>query len=418
METLFSYICHLNSINFGVMDGLDEILRIYHRRLESTPEDFKRYLYDKIDWRDDLIAIKGAKGTGKTTLILQHIKEAFPDRDKALYISLDNLWFTTHSINDLIEYHYTHGGTHIFMDEVHYFPQWKTLIKNINDDYPGLSIVYTGSSMLKIEEGLADLSRRQIPYTLAGMSFREYLSYEGITGIPAVTLEDLLENHVRIAEETLSGGLKILTHFSDYLKHGYYPFYKKVFSGYEIRLQQVVNHILENDYPLIEGVGQATIRKTKKMFMILAEQVPQTPNMSSLYAELETDRNQGLKMLSALEKAGLLTLLSDKPKHMDKLSRPEKIFLENPNLMYAYSTSVNIGTARETFFLNQLKCSHSVTYPPKGDFLVDGKYLFEVGGRKKSFEQIKDVENSFLAVDDTEIGHHNRIPLWMFGLLY
>ena len=400
------------------MEGLDEILRVYHRRLENAPAGFRRYLYGKIDWRDDLIAIKGPKGTGKTTLILQHIKEAFPDRDKALYVSLDNLWFATHSINDLIEYHYTHGGTHLFMDEVHYFPQWKTLIKNINDDFPGLNIVYTGASMLKIEGGVADLSRRQLPYTLAGMSFREFLAYEGIAEFPVLTLEELLENHAGIAEQMLSGGLKILPLFADYLSHGYYPFYKKVYSGYEIRLQQVVNHILENDYPIIEGVEQSTIRKTKKMFMILAEQVPQTPNMSNLYAELETDRNQGLKMLGALEKAGLLSLLSDTPKHIDKLSRPEKIFLENTNLMYAYSTSVNIGTVRETFFLNQLKCGHSVSYPPKGDFLVDGKYLFEVGGRKKSFDQIKDMENSFLAVDDIEIGHHNRIPLWMFGLLY
>lgn len=400
------------------MEGLDEILRIYNRRLQGTPEGFKRYLIDKIDWRDNLIAIKGAKGTGKTTMLLQHIKESFTDKDKALYISLDNLWFETHSINDLIEYHYTHGGTHLFLDEVHYFPNWKTLIKNINDDYPGLHVVYTGSSMLKIDSGVADLSRRQLPYTLHGMSFREYLLYEGIAEIEPITLDFLLSNHRQIAEDILSNGMKILPLFNDYLRHGYYPFYKSVYSGFEIRLQQVVNHVLENDYPIIEGVEQSTIRKTKKMFMILAEQVPQTPNMSNLYNELETDRNQGLKMLYALEKAGLLALLSDKPKHIDKLSRPEKIFMDNSNLMYAYATNPNIGTVRETFFLSQLAVDHAVTYPAKGDFLVDGKYLFEVGGRKKSFEQIKDVDDSYLAVDDTEIGHHNRIPLWMLGLLY
>ena len=400
------------------MEGLDEILRIYNRRLQGTPEGFKRYLIDKIDWRDNLIAIKGAKGTGKTTMLLQHINESFTDKDKALYLSLDNLWFETHSINDLIEYHYTHGGTHLFLDEVHYFPDWKTLIKNINDDYPGLHVVYTGSSMLKIYSGVADLSRRQFPYTLHGMSFREYLLYEGLAEIEPITLEFLLSNHRQIAEDILSGGMKILPLFGDYLRHGYYPFYKSVYSGFEIRLQQVVNHVLENDYPIIEGVEQSTIRKTKKMFMILAEQVPQTPNMSNLYNELETDRNQGLKMLYALEKAGLLALLSDKPKHIDKLSRPEKIFMDNSNLMYAYATNPNIGTVRETFFLSQLAVDHAVTYPAKGDFLVDGKYLFEVGGRKKSFEQIKDVADSYLAVDDTEIGHHNRIPLWMFGLLY
>ena len=400
------------------MEGLDEILRIYNRRLQGTPEGFKRYLIDKIDWRDNLIAIKGAKGTGKTTMLLQHINESFTDKDKALYLSLDNLWFETHSINDLIEYHYTHGGTHLFLDEVHYFPNWKKLIKNINDDYPGLHVVYTGSSMLKIDSGVADLSRRQLPYTLHGMSFREYLLYEGLAEIEPITLDFLLSNHHRIAEDILSNGMKILPLFGDYLRHGYYPFYKSVYSGFEIRLQQVVNHVLENDYPIIEGVEQSTIRKTKKMFMILAEQVPQTPNMSNLYNELETDRNQGLKMLYALEKAGLMALLSDKPKQIDKLSRPEKIFMDNSNLMYAYATNPNIGTVRETFFLSQLAVDHSVIYPVKGDFLVDGKYLFEVWGRKKSFEQIKDVDDSYMAVDDTEIGHHNRIPLWMFGLLY
>lgn len=416
MQTLFCNFVSLQIVR--VMEGLDEILRIYNRRLQGTPEGFKRYLIDKIDWRDNLIAIKGAKGTGKTTMLLQHIKESFTDKDKALYLSLDNLWFETHSINDLIEYHYTHGGTHLFLDEVHYYPKWKTLIKNINDDYPGLHVVYTGSSMLKIDSGVADLSRRQLPYTLHGMSFREYLLYEGLAEIEPIPFDFLLNNHRQIAEDILSNGMKILPLFADYLRHGYYPFYKSVYSGFEIRLQQVVNHVLENDYPIIEGVEQSTIRKTKKMFMILAEQVPQPPNMSNLYNELETDRNQGLKMLYALEKAGLLALLSDKPKHIDKLSRPEKIFMDNSNLMYAYAMAPNIGTVRETFFLSQLAVDHSVTYPAKGDFLVDGKYLFEVGGRKKSFEQIKDVADSYLAVDDTEIGHHNRIPLWMFGLLY
>lgn len=416
MQTLFCNFVSLQIVR--VMEGLDEILRIYNRRLQGTPEGFKRYLIDKIDWRDNLIAIKGAKGTGKTTMLLQHIKESFTDKDKALYLSLDNLWFETHSINDLIEYHYTHGGTHLFLDEVHYYPKWKTLIKNINDDYPGLHVVYTGSSMLKIDSGVADLSRRQLPYTLHGMSFREYLLYEGLAEMEPISLDLLLRDHRRIAEDILSNGMKILPAFVEYLRYGYYPFYKSVYSGFEIRLQQVVNHVLENDYPIIEGVEQSTIRKTKKMFMILAEQVPQTPNMSNLYNELETDRNQGLKMLYALEKAGLLALLSDKPKHIDKLSRPEKIFMDNSNLMYAYAMAPNIGTVRETFFLSQLAVDHSVTYPAKGDFLVDGKYLFEIGGRKKSFEQIKDVADSYLAVDDTEIGHHNRIPLWMFGLLY
>ena len=401
-----------------IMEGLDILQRNFERRLRNTPLDFKRYIYDQIDWRDNLIGIKGPKGTGKSTMLLQHIKEAFPDSEKALYVSLDDLWFTSHSVDDLVEHHYSHGGTHIFFNEIHYHENWQTMLKNINDNYPDLNVVYTGSSMLRLENGKGDLSRRLMEYNMWGMSFREYLKFEGLKDIPAVTLEELLTNHVKIAREILSDGFKVLPAFEKYLEFGYYPFYKNVYSGFGLRLQNVVNHILETDYAIIEGVEQSTIRKTKKMFMILAEQVPQTPNMSNLYRELDTDRNQGLKMLSALERGGLLSLLSDRPRKLSDLSRPEKIYLNNTNLMNAFTASPNIGMMRETFFLNQLGQGYIVTYPPKGDFLVDGKYLFEVGGHKKSFEQIKDIENSYLAVDDTEIGTRNRIPLWMFGLLY
>ncbi len=400
------------------MDGIDVILRSFERRLAAAPLEFFRYLYYQIDWRDRLIGIKGPKGAGKSTLLLQHIKESFPNPNQALYISLDDLWFSSHSLADLIEYHYTHGGTHLFLDEIHYYDNWQRLLKNINDNYPDLHVVYTGSSMLRLDAAKADLSRRLLEYTLYGLSFREYLKFEGIKDIPRVTLSDLLTDHVNIAREILSGGFKVLPAFEDYLKHGYYPFYKETYSGFDLRLQNVVNQVLENDYAVIGNAEPQTIRKTKKMFMLLAEKVPQTPNMSRLYAELGTDRNQGLKMLSALESAGLLLLLSSKAKSLKNLSRPDKIYLNNPNLMYAFTDSPNVGTVRETFFLNQLSESHEVTYPKAGDFLVDGKWIFEVGGMGKSFDQVKDIPDSFLAIDEVEIGHGNRIPLWMFGLLY
>ena len=399
------------------MDGIDVLFRNFERRLRNTPVSFHRYLYEGIDWRDKLIGIKGPKGTGKSTLLLQHIKENM-DSSKALYVSLDDLWFTSHSIEDLIEYHYTHGGTHIFLDEIHYLNNWQTLLKNLDDNYPDLHIVYSGSSMLKLDGAKADLSRRLLDYTLHGMSFREYLKYEGIKDIDPVKWDDLLCHHTDIAREILSDGFKVLSSFDEYLEHGYYPFYKDIYSGFALRLQSTVNHILENDYAIIEKVEPATIRKAKKMFMILAEQVPQTPNMSKLYAELETDRNQGLKMLDSLERAGLLSLLSDKPRTLNNMSRPDKIYLNNPNLMNALTTNPNKGTIREAFFLNQVGESHSLTYPSKGDFMVDGRWLFEVGGARKSFDQIKDEPDSFLAIDDIEIGRGNKIPLWMFGLLY
>ncbi len=400
------------------MEEFEGIYRSFERRLRHVSTDFKRYLYEQIDWRDNLIGIKGPKGTGKSTMLLQHIKESFSDMSKVLYASLDDLWFSSHSLDELIEYHYNHGGTHLFLDEIHYYENWQTLLKNINDNYPDLNVVYTGSSMLKLDQAKGDLSRRLMEYNMHGLSFREYLKFEELKDIPQVSLEELLKNHHNIAQSILIDGIKILPAFKDYLEHGYYPFYKSVYAGFSLRLQNVVNHVLESDYAIIEGVEQSTIRKTKKMFMILAEQVPQTPNMSELYRELDTDRNQGLKMLYALERGGLLSLLTDKPRKLSDLSRPEKILMNNTNLMHAFTVNPNSGTLREAFFVNQLSQSHQVTYPPKGDFLIDSKYLFEVGGRKKSFEQIKDIENSFLAIDDVESSFGNKIPLWMFGLLY
>lgn len=400
------------------MEGLEIIQRNYERRLRETPQAFHRYLYDKIDWRDRLIGIKGSKGTGKSTMILQHIKETFSGSDAALYVSLDDLWFASHSLTELIEYHYTHGGTHLFLDEIHYYDNWQTLLKNLNDNYPGLNIVYSGSSMLKLDSAKGDLSRRLLDLTLKGLSFREYLIFEGLKDIPPLEWEDLLTKHATIARDILSDGFKVLRAFEDYQKFGYYPFYKEVYSGFSLRLQNVVNHVLDSDYAQIEKAEPGTIKKAKKMFMILSEKIPQTPNMSKLYAELETDRNQGMKMLDALERAGLLALLPDKPRSLNNLSKPEKIYLDNTNLMHAFTPSPNEGTLREAFFLNQVGQSHTITYPAKGDFLVDGRWLFEVGGSWKSFEQIKDEPDSFLAIDDVEIGRGNRIPLWMFGLLY
>ncbi|MBR6445510.1 MAG: ATP-binding protein [Prevotella sp.] len=395
------------------------LITIFRRRLAATPMAFFRYLYQIIDWNDTMIGIKGPKGCGKSTLLLQHIKENFKGKelDKVLYVSLDNLWFSSHNVIDVIDYHYTHGGTHLFIDEIHYFKHWQTLLKNICDDYPGLHVVYTGSSMLQLGKSEGDLSRRLTMYEMRGLSLREFLDYEGIVQMPSVTLEKLLSDHIGIAMEVCEK-TKILEQFKKYLEVGYYPFYKAVHHGYYQRLQNVANQVMEVDYPNVEDITMSTIRKTKKLLMILAERVPQLPKMNELYKELETDRNQGLKMLYALQRGGLLQLLSDDAKSLDNLSRPDKIYINNPTLMYALSPKVDTGTLRETFFCNQLSQSHEVRYPKAGDFLVDRKYLFEVGGKGKNFDQIKDMPNSYLAVDNTEVGHRNRIPLWMFGLLY
>ncbi|MCQ2336144.1 MAG: AAA family ATPase [Paludibacteraceae bacterium] len=397
---------------------IEELEFSYHNRLASTPTTFNRYMLSHICWDDRLIGIKGAKGIGKTTMILQHIKKSYNKIDDVLYVSMDNLWFAKHDLKDLVRFFYQHGGRYLFIDEIHYYKPWQQVLKNIYDDYVDLHIVYSGSSLLQIEKGEADLSRRLATYNMAGMSFREYLDYENVVKLNPISLDTLINNHVEVAMDIKQKVNNILPHFEKYINNGYYPFYKEVHKNFQQRLQQVVNHVLTVDYPAIDEVEINTIRKAKKMLMVLSESVPQTPNMNELYAQLETSRSQGIKMMWALERAGLLSLLSTSTKKLKTLYKPDKILLDNPNLMYALGNNTDIGTIRETFFMNQLKQIATVTYPPKGDFLVDDRYLFEVGGASKTFNQIKDIENSYLAVDGTEIGHGNRIPLWMFGLLY
>ena len=387
------------------------------RRLRKTSSAFHRYLYRDIEWKDRLLCIKGPRGVGKTTMMLQRIKEEFGKRGGAFYVSLDNLFFATHTLREVADWHFKNGGTHLFVDEVHHKQNWQTEIKNINDDYPGLYIAYTGSSMLRIDRAQGDLSRRQMVYGLHGLSFREFLSLDGILDVPAIALDDVLRDHRAIAEEIVSK-VRILPQFSRYMKGGYYPFYREVARGYDFRIREVVDEVLEKDYPAIEEVSIATIRKTRKMLMVLAASVPQTPKMKDLYAELETDRNQGLKMLNALESAGLLRLLGSESRKIKTLSRPDKIYCDNPNLMHALVPNADVGCLRETFFLNQLGVGHDVTYPAQGDFLVDGKHLFEVGGSGKGFSQIKDLPDSYVAADDIEVGIGNKIPLWLFGFLY
>lgn len=381
--------------------------------------DIHRYLHDKINWDNWLIAIKGARGVGKTTLVLQHIKETFGDDnpEKVLYVSLDNMWFANHTLSELVRYHYTHGGTHIFLDEVHRYPHWQTVIKNMTDEYPDLHITYTGSSMLRMDSHEGDLSRRQRTYTMHGLSFREFFLFETGEKWPTVTLEELFDSHLRIAMR-LTEHTRVLPYFERYMKYGYYPFYKRDIDGFDVRLQTVIRTVLTEDLPAVEDITYSTQQKVMRMLMILAEKVPQTPKMNELYAILETNREQGLRMLSILQRAALLQTLSTEAKNLNGLAKPDKIYLNNPNLMYALSPRASIGTLRETFFLNQLSVGHGVNYPKQGDFYVDHRYLFEVGGPNKTFEQIKDQPDSFLAVDGIEMGHHNRIPLWMFGLLY
>ena len=393
------------------------IVAFYHSKLAKATLDFKRYLYHKINWDARVIGIKGERGVGKTTMLLQRIKEKYSNPDDTFYISLDHFWFRTHELQDLVEFMYRRGITEFYIDEVHKYKDWSIILKNLVDEHDDLRIVYTGSSLLEIDNAKVDMSRRQTPYTLKGMSFREYMEYEGIMKMNAVPLEELLNNHVSIAMD-ISANTKILVAFESYLRTGVYPFYKDAGQDFLVRLKEVVDTVIESDLPAVEKITFDTIEKCKKLLMIIAENVPLQPNVDRLAASLGTTRDTLLKLLYKLDKAEILELLTVELKSYKKLVNPEKIYLGNTNLMYALSPKIEVGTLRETFFIDQFASVGTVQMPTKGDFLVNDKYLFEVGSDGKSFEQIADIPNSYLAIDGIESGYGARVPIWMFGLLY
>ncbi|MEN6619399.1 MAG: AAA family ATPase [Rikenellaceae bacterium] len=395
------------------MEGL---VKIYLRLLQETDAKMFRYLYRNIDWDEHCIAIIGAKGVGKTTMLLQHIKTTFANKDEALFASLDNTWFANHTIFDLADEFYMNGGTHLFLDEIHHYPNWAIEIKNIYDSFPKLKIVFTGSSLLQIYKSTADLSRRVVYETLEGLSFREFLKFENIGDFPVFPLEEIVENHQNIAMQ-ITNDIKIMPLFKKYLRNGYYLFYKEGVKKYETKLQEAINNVIDVDIPAVENIEFASRHKLKKLLAVLSTLVPYTPNIKELSDAIDTNRNLTVKYLSLLANAKLLNLVSFKNKTIGDLTKPDKVLLDNTNLSYIFGENANIGSARETFFVNQLNAVSKVSLANQGDFVVD-KYTFEVGGKRKTFDQIKDVPNSFVVSDDLEVGHKNKIPLWLFGMMY
>jgi len=398
---------------------MENLFDSFYQHLSRTDSTFVRYLYSKIRWKNRLIAITGARGTGKTTMLLQYIKNNFGNEPKdVMYVSLDNIWFTGNRLFDLASNFQKMGGKFLFIDEVHKYDNWSQEIKNIYDSFSDLQVVFTGSSMLEIFKGNADLSRRAIHYTLNGLSFREFILFEKNIDFSAITLEDLLNNHLPLASE-VNKKIKPLPLFQQYLKQGYYPYYKEDNEIYLERLLNTVNVVLETDLPSVESIEVHTIKKIKQLLFILAQRVPFSPNIKELASTLEVSRKSLLNYLIFLEKAHLLSLLQQNVHGLGILTKPKKIYLSNTNLAYALEeNNPNIGNLRETFFLNQLKTIGEVTSAKKADFIVNNKYVFEIGGQSKGHEQIVGLENGFLALDNLEYGFNNRIPLWLFGFLY
>lgn len=398
---------------------MNELIELFENQLARIQTTTIRSMMNAINWNARLIGIKGARGIGKTTLILQYIKLSLQKEiDKTLFVSMDHVWFNTHSLLDLTKEFSQKGGKYLFLDEVHKYPNWAQEIKNAYDHYPELKIVFTGSSLLEILNARADLSRRAVIYTMQGFSFREYLHIEKGFDFEVFPLEEILKNHPEIVRELLKK-LKPFQYFDEYLKSGYYPFYREEKDLYNMRLNEVINLMLEIELPLLRNVDIAYVIKLKQLLSVIAKAVPFTPNVSKLSEKMQINRNTLLTYFHYLDEVHLTKNLFKENTGINLLQKPMKIYLQNTNLMYLLAREeVNKGSLRETFFANQVGYEHRLNYVAHTDFLVNEKYYFEIGGKNKTKKQLLEMPNSFVVRDDIEIGRDENIPLWLFGFLY
>lgn len=398
---------------------MENLVEKFRRKIAQIQTTFVRSIMEEINWNARLIGIKGARGVGKSTLLLQYIKlNLSTELNSTLYASLDNIWFIDNNLLNMVDDFVKHGGKYLYLDEVHKYPQWSIEIKNIYDDYPELKVVFTGSSMLEILNARADLSRRAVIYTMQGLSFREYLNLELGENFKKQNLEEVLLNHEAISQE-IASHVKPIKHFTDYLKAGYYPYFKEQPDLYFSRVEEVVNMILEIELPQLRNVNIINIKKLKLLMLIIAESAPFIPNISKLSERIGINRETLLSYLHYLNEANLIFSAFKDSRGISALQKPDKIYLENTNLMYALSgIAVNMGNAREIFFANQLKYEHKIEISKQTDFLVDQKYSFEIGGKHKGKSQIENLSDAYIISDNIEYGFGSKIPLWLFGFLY
>lgn len=396
---------------------MERLYEISARLVADLNAPLRRYLYDKIAWEDRLIMIKGARGVGKTTMMKQRCQT---NGENGVYASLDQLFFNDHTIVELADYHYKHGGTHLYLDEVHLYPRsnWEQELKNIYDSYPGLHVVFSGSSLLHLNSKVADLSRRVAVYELRGLSFREYLNFTGGYALEAISLLDILRDHRSYALQ-ISSKIRVIGEFEKYLKRGYYPFFMDCSAiTYTQRVERLVLSVIDIDIPAIASIEYKTQLKLKKLLVVLAEQVPFVANMTSLSRDVEVTRNQLMKFFTLLSEGAVLRTLLDPTSQPKRAAKPEKILFDNPSVMQALGIINKSGTMRESFVASMLSNEGQLCAAKEGDFILNKTYLFEVGGKSKGFSQIADKPNSYVIADNFESGIGNKIPMWLLGFVY
>lgn len=402
-----------------------DILFAQQHSLLSNLTESRRYLYDHIDWDHRLLGIVGARGVGKTTMMLQRIRDKYGYSEKAAYVSIDHPYFEARPLFDFAETFSAYGGELLCVDEVHKYPEWSRHIKAIYDSIPGLRVVFSGSSMLRMSAQKADLSRRALVYELNSLSFREYLLLAHGQEFEPLTLEQVIEDHVYLARE-VTRRIKVLPCFRAYLEHGCYPFFLEGVEQYPLKLTAVMGQIMEMDLPLTASIATRQIGKLKKLLYLISASVPMIPDIAKLARMTGISRPSIYDYLEKLQEARLLRLVKQAGGGAVLLAKPEKVYLDNTNLAAALAQKPDPGTARETFFANQISSAwprqrlvdEVLAVPARGDFLVQGRWTFEIGGKGKRMKQIADLPTGYLAVDDIEVGHGRRIPLWLFGFLY
>lgn len=396
---------------------MKSLLEFQENILRQIKNEFRRYLHSQINWKHRMIGIKGPRGAGKTTLMLQHLKYDLGMPPEALYITADHNWFYNHTLFDVANDWYKQGGKVLFIDEVHKYPKWSVELKNIYDGLPEIQVVFSASSALDIYRGEADLSRRVITYLLAGLSFREFILFTKGINFDAISIDDIKNNHQNISR-MLTEDFRPLPAFRKYLAVGYLPIIVEGEDTYLMKLNQVINTIVDIDLAYIASYNSGTAIKVKKLLGVIAESVPFKPNIAALARKLDLSRDSVYKYICQLEDARLLNTLNSVGKGVSTLQKPDKIFLENSNLAFALKEIPDIGNVRETFVLNQLlNAGLNVSSPVAGDFITNGLTI-EVGGKGKNRIQVKHLENYLIASDDIETGSGNKVPVWLFGFLY
>ena len=398
---------------------MELLFQLNDQLLGLTSTDFVRSIMDDIPWDERLVSIRGSRGVGKTTLLLQYQKLHYGiNNRKALYVSLEGAYFTRNSLVDFARQFYLQGGERLLLDEVHNYPNWSREIKEIYDFYPMLKIVFTGSSLLQILNADADLSRRCLNYTMQGLSFREYLKFYHDIDVPRYSLQEILSDNASICS-AIFRQFRPMEFFNDYLTQGYYPFRKESPERYPMKVENLVDVILNIELPKLCGVDISKVRNLKALLVVMASNVPMLVDVSKLSTMIGLSRMSTLAYLQYLHRAALIRLLYSDDLSVKKLQKPDKILLENSNLLPVLSLEKpNLGTMRETFFCNQLGYKHQIEYTRQGDFLIDHQLTFEIGGKSKDGKQVAQTENSYIAADDMEFPVGNKLPLWLFGLMY